>query len=180
MTPFYLGLGSNQDEPAMQLQRAIEALRTLPDSRLTGVSSLYVSAPISPVRQPDFLNAAVRMETKLLPTALLSLLKGIEAHQGRERTSQRWGPRSLDIDLLLYGGLCIDTPELRLPHPELARRAFVLLPLNELEPALEIPGIGALAELLPQVRDQRIHKLNRTLSLAAASLPSQASLTEPG
>lgn len=180
MTPLYLGLGSNQGEPAMQLQRAVEALATLPDSRLTGVSSLYVSAPISPIKQPDFLNATARMETRLPPLALLSHLKGIEARQGRELSGERWGPRPLDLDLLLYGELRIDTPELQLPHPDLAGRAFVLLPLSELEPSLEIPGIGTLAELLPQVRDQRIHKLSRKLSLAAASLSPGAGLAGPG
>ena len=175
MNPAYLGLGSNRGEPATQLQRALRAIEALPGTRLTGVSSLYASAPLSPVAQPDFLNAAVRLETTLQPAALLERLQGIEAQQGRDRSGPRWGPRTLDIDLLLYADLRIDAPGLHVPHPELARRAFVLLPLSELNAGLEIPGVGPLVELLAQVRDQRIHRLERRLSHAvpstAAALP---------
>ena len=159
MIPVYLGIGSNQGNPEEQLQIALKSLLEVPDSRLVATSSLYVSAPISPMKQADFLNAAVYMQTTLAPLSLLRHLQAVERAQGRQRSGPRWGPRPVDIDLLLYADQHIDLPELQVPHPEMSRRAFVLLPLQELNPALHIPGAGPVAALLPGVADQRISRL---------------------
>ncbi len=149
----FVGLGSNLADPHAQLRRAVQALADLAGSRLCAVSGVYRSAAIGPGRQPDYLNAAARLETALAPLALLDALQAIEAHQGRVR-EVRWGPRTLDLDLLLYGDLELDHPRLRLPHPRLAERDFVLLPLAELaEPEMLLPGgveLGTLAANCPR------------------------------
>jgi len=150
----YIGLGANLDGPQRQVERAIAELAVLPDSRLVAVSTLYRTAPVGPGAQPDYVNAAARLSTRLDPVALLTALQGIERAHGRVRDGTRWGPRTLDLDLLLYDDLRCDLPGLNLPHPELHRRAFVLVPLLDIAPpGLRVPGRGRLEDLaraLPQ------------------------------
>ncbi|MCA1798174.1 MAG: 2-amino-4-hydroxy-6-hydroxymethyldihydropteridine diphosphokinase [Xanthomonadaceae bacterium] len=147
----FVALGSNLDEPRVHVLRALAELSELPQTRCTGHSSLYSSAPLGPVDQPAFVNAVARLETQLEPRELLDALLGIERTHGRSRDGARWGPRTLDLDLLLYGERQIDEPGLTVPHPGLTARAFVLYPLAELAPGLAIPGAGPLHTLLSQV-----------------------------
>lgn len=146
----YIGLGSNLDEPALQVWRAFAALDGLPRTRLAARSSLYLSRPLGHRDQPDYVNAVAAVETRLGATDLLTALQAVEAEQGRVRGSVRWAPRTLDLDLLLYGAAQLDEPRLVVPHPGLAHRDFVLYPLYELDPELEIPGRGALRDCLRQ------------------------------
>ncbi len=145
----YIGLGANLDNPEDQVRRAIGELDQVPASRLRQVSPLYLTAPMGPVAQPHYINAVAALETRLAPAALLAALQAIEDRHGRDRSGERWGPRTLDLDLLLYSEAIIDVQGLRVPHPELALRAFVLVPLADLAPLdLAIPGMGRLGELL--------------------------------
>lgn len=134
----YIGLGSNIEQPIQQITQALHALQHLPDSQFIGASSLYRSPPLGPQDQPDFINAVACLHTALSPLALLAQLQAIEQQQGRQRL-RHWGPRSLDLDLLLYGNQQIDLPELTVPHPGLSLRDFVLLPLQELAGNLQLP-----------------------------------------
>ncbi len=147
MVTAYIGLGSNLADPRAQLRRAFTALGQLPRSRLLTRSSLYRSAPMGPPDQPHYLNAVAALESGLAPLDLLAGLQAIEAAHQRVR-GERWGPRTLDLDLLLYGDQTIDQATLTVPHPGLYERNFVLYPLAEIAPGLEIPGHGALGELL--------------------------------
>lgn len=140
-----VALGSNLDDPADQVARAFGELATLPQTRLIARSRLWRTRAIGPP-QPDYFNAAARLETQLDVHALFERLLAIETAHGRVR-GERWGPRTLDLDLLLYGDLVLDTPGLRLPHPELAHRSFVLLPLAEVAGDLAVPGLGRVTEL---------------------------------
>ncbi len=150
MIPAYLGLGSNLEEPAAQLQRAVDAISALPESRLERVSSLYRSAAVGPGEQPDYLNAVLCLATTLSPLALLDALQAIETAQGRVRTI-RWGPRTLDLDILLYGEQSISEPRLRVPHPAMFERNFVLYPLLQLAgPNLVLPDGTELGTLVAQ------------------------------
>lgn len=143
----FIGLGSNLDEPREQVRRGIAALGALAHSRLLRQSSLYASPPMGPQDQPDFINAVVELETRLPPERLLERLQLIEFAQGRTR-GRKWGPRTLDLDLLLYGAEKISTPSLSVPHPGLPERPFVLYPLAELAPALHVPDLGSTATLV--------------------------------
>ena len=156
----YVGIGSNLHDPVAQVRTGIEALVDLPASQLDRCSSLYRSAPGGVAEQADFVNGVCRLATDLDPHELLRCLLGIEAQQGRVRTSERWGPRTLDLDLLLYDDLALVTPTLVLPHPRLHERAFVLYPLAEIDPALIVPGRGRVAELLAACTDQRVQRLD--------------------
>ena len=147
----YIGLGSNLEGPAKQVRRALKALGRLPQTRLLGVSNLYRNPAIGPGRQPDYVNAVAAIETGLEPHVLLDALQAIEADQGRTRTAVRWQPRTLDLDLLLYGRRVIDDGRLTVPHPHLHERAFVLKPLLDIAPDLHIPGRGDVATLLAGV-----------------------------
>ncbi len=144
----YVGLGSNLSDPLYQLKQALGALRLIPRTTLLTQSRLYRSQPMGPAGQPDYLNAIVCLDTSLDAEALLDQLQAIELKQGRIRTGQRWGPRTLDLDLLLYGEYKIDTPRLQVPHPGLYVRNFVLYPLWDIAPDLVLPGQGTLAELI--------------------------------
>ena len=155
----YVGLGSNLEQPVGQITRAFDELAALPHTRLTAHSPLYRSPPMGPQDQPDFVNAAAALETALEPQALLQALLAIEAEHGRRRDSTRWGPRSLDLDLLLYGDTVLDTPGLVLPHPGMHERAFVLYPLADMAPELSVPGHGSVQALLARCRDARIRRL---------------------
>jgi 2-amino-4-hydroxy-6-hydroxymethyldihydropteridine diphosphokinase len=142
----YVGLGSNLDKPSEQIERAFELLAHIPDSQLVTRSSLYRSAPLGDIEQPDFINAVAKIRTSLDAFALLAQLQEIEDLQGRIRR-ERWGPRVLDLDLLAFGDLEIDTESLKVPHPGISQRNFVLLPLREVEPDLTIPGLAHITEI---------------------------------
>ncbi|MGM0449912.1 MAG: 2-amino-4-hydroxy-6-hydroxymethyldihydropteridine diphosphokinase [Pseudomonadota bacterium] len=146
-TTAWVGLGSNLDSPLQQLHLALEALHQLPETTLDDASPVYRSHPVGPADQPDFLNMAARLETALPATTLLQHLLRIEDAQGRVRT-QVWGPRVLDLDLLLYGHETIAQTELTVPHPELPNRDFVLRPLLDLDPDLALPDGRRVEDLL--------------------------------
>lgn len=158
MNTAYVALGANLGDPAGTVRAAFAALANLPESRVAHCSSLYRTAPIGLAGQPDFINAVAELETTLAPEALLDALLEIESRFGRVR-AERNGPRTLDLDLLLYGERIIDLPRLTLPHPRLHLRAFVLLPLAEIAPDLAIPGRGTVAAWLPAVANQGIARL---------------------
>ncbi|WP_063671278.1 2-amino-4-hydroxy-6-hydroxymethyldihydropteridine diphosphokinase [Dyella thiooxydans] len=147
----YVALGSNLGDSRATLVGATEALAALPGSRLAGISRIYRTPPWGRRDQPDFLNAVVCLRTSLPPHDLLDALMAIERRFGRTRDDERWGPRTLDLDLLHVDGVVLDEPQLTLPHPRMGERAFVLLPLADLAPELELPGQGRVAELLRRV-----------------------------
>ena len=148
MTQAYIGLGSNLQHPLLQLHKALIAIAQLPSSRLVQVSSVYRSAAVGPGEQPDYLNAVLLLDTGLQPAELLAALQAIEQAHGRVRTI-RWGARSLDLDILLYGDRRIATASLTIPHPELQQRNFVLYPLAEIAgPHLVLPGGTELVTLI--------------------------------
>jgi 2-amino-4-hydroxy-6-hydroxymethyldihydropteridine diphosphokinase len=155
----YIGLGSNLDDPKRQVRKALQVLTSLPGSTLCRYSSLYRSPPMGPQDQPDYINAVAELETGLSAAELLSLLQAIENQQGRVRGAVRWGPRTLDLDILIYGQAQIKAPELTVPHPGIAERPFVLYPLAEITPDLEIPGRGALQELLDRCPPRGLERL---------------------
>lgn len=142
----YVALGANLGDPPTAFHTALQALAQTPGVRALEVSSFYRSAPVGPEGQPDYCNAVCAFETELTPEALLERLQALEAAAGRQR-GVRWGPRTLDLDLLHVEGETRDTPALQLPHPRLHERAFVLVPLAELAPQLAIPGRGRVAAL---------------------------------
>jgi 2-amino-4-hydroxy-6-hydroxymethyldihydropteridine diphosphokinase len=145
--PAYIALGSNMGDSVAQVNQAFAALATLPESRLVSRSPLYQTRPLGPIAQGDFINAVAGLLTQLLPEVLLSHLRGIEVAQGRVRT-ERWGPRSLDLDLLVFGTQKINTESLTVPHPGIAERNFVLVPLADIAPTLDVPGVGRVQDLL--------------------------------
>jgi 2-amino-4-hydroxy-6-hydroxymethyldihydropteridine diphosphokinase len=145
----WIGLGSNLNDPETRIRTALDDLRSLERCTLQAVSALYRSPPMGPADQPEYINAVARLTTTLSPEALLDALQAIEQRHARVR-SRHWGPRTLDLDLLLYGQLVIATPRLSVPHPGIALRNFVLYPLAELDPGLVIPGLGVVEELLEQ------------------------------
>ncbi|QJI27262.1 2-amino-4-hydroxy-6-hydroxymethyldihydropteridine diphosphokinase [Pseudomonas sp. ADAK18] len=147
MERIYIGMGSNLAAPDQQLRSAIEALAQLPNTTLAGVSAFYQSDSLSP-GQPRYTNAVAALDSNLAPLALLDALQAIEHDQGRERL-KRWGPRTLDLDILLFGDRLIDEPRLKVPHYQIHLRAFVLYPLAELAPAnLQLADGRCLSELL--------------------------------
>ena len=144
----YVGLGSNLSDPVSQINVAIEDLAMLPESHLISRSSLYQSVPLGPQNQPDFINAVAALDTVLTPYELLRQLQAIEVRRGRLRGVERWGPRTLDLDLLIYGETSMNDEILTLPHPGLPERNFVLYPLYEIAPDLEVVGWGRLTQLI--------------------------------
>ncbi|MEA3640521.1 MAG: 2-amino-4-hydroxy-6-hydroxymethyldihydropteridine diphosphokinase [Lamprobacter sp.] len=145
----YIGLGANLGHPRRQVEQALLQLQSLPQSDVVAVSSLYRTVPVGPVDQPDFINAVARLDTRLKPLALLAALQQIERQHGRIRNGQRWGPRTLDLDILLMGEQVLRLPQLCVPHPQMHCRAFVLGPLAEIAPpGLEIPGQGRVDQQL--------------------------------
>ena len=158
-TPAYVALGSNLDDPSAQVGRAFDALATLPDTRLVARSPSYRSPPLGPVSQPDFVNAVAGLLTRLAPRALLDALKSLEAALGREAPVVRWGPRRIDLDLLVHGAARVEEPGLSVPHPGLAERAFVLLPLADVAPDLEVPGLGRVRSLAARVGSQGLARI---------------------
>ena len=165
----YIGLGSNRDDPAAQIARALESLDRLPHSLLGPVSAFYRSAPVGRRAQSPFVNAVAALETTLAPMALLRALARIEAVHGRRRGRRRWGPRPLDLDLLLYGAQRIRTARLTVPHPRLLQRAFVLQPLCAIAPVSRLSPYGArLKARLGRMRAQRVVPLDRPERLPTA------------
>jgi 2-amino-4-hydroxy-6-hydroxymethyldihydropteridine diphosphokinase len=150
----YIGLGSNLDDPPAQLRRASEAIAALPRTSLAAISAFYRSRPLAlpgscaDAQQPDYVNAVVSVETCLSPLALLEALQAIESAQGRDRRGPRWGARTIDLDILLYGQEVLETPRLSVPHPGLAAREFVLYPLYDIEPRLVLPDGRRLKDVL--------------------------------
>jgi 2-amino-4-hydroxy-6-hydroxymethyldihydropteridine diphosphokinase len=145
----FIGLGSNLGNPLLQIQEAITSLKKMPGT-VKSVSSIYTSKPMGPQKQPDYFNAVVLLLTPLKPLALLHELQKIEVAQHRERL-EHWGPRTIDLDILLYGEEVIETPELIIPHRGLTERAFVLQPLFEIAPALILPSGERLSELMMDI-----------------------------
>ena len=147
----YIGLGSNLEQPRRQILQALRALDHLPDTRVLGDSGLFLSKPMVPpggaIEQPDYCNAVAKISTRLSPDQLLDQLQRIEKAQQRMRI-QHWGPRTIDLDLLLFDDMRIDSERLTLPHPGMHQREFVLYPLLNIDDSLEIPGRGMLSELI--------------------------------
>jgi len=157
METVYIGLGSNRNNPTEQIQYAICQLATDPDITLVKQSSLHQSKPWGGMdNQPDFVNAVIEIKTALAPLDLLKRLQNHEVKQGRQRDGERWGPRIIDLDILLYGSEVIETPELTVPHMHMCGRHFVLNPLYEINPDLILPNGHAIVDyqLLPQERKQ--------------------------
>jgi 2-amino-4-hydroxy-6-hydroxymethyldihydropteridine diphosphokinase len=147
----YLGVGANLGDRGATIEAAVELLDAVADVRVVARSTLRETEPWGPVEQPPYLNGAIVVDTTLAPRALLDALLEIERRLGRVRDGERWGPRTIDLDLLLYEDEVIDEPGLELPHPRLHERAFVLEPLAELDPTLEVPGRGRVATLLARL-----------------------------
>ena len=144
----YVGLGANLGNREETLRRAVALLAAADGVDVLAVSELRETDPVGVVDQPRFLNGAVAIETTLAPRELLDFLLRIERELGRVRGEERWGPRTVDLDLLVYGDQIVDEPGLRVPHPRIHERRFVLEPLAELDPVLEIPGLGRVSEVL--------------------------------
>jgi 2-amino-4-hydroxy-6-hydroxymethyldihydropteridine diphosphokinase len=159
LLPAYVALGSNLRDPAAQVRAGFEALAMLPDSRVAAVSSLYLTAPVGHLDQPDFVNAVALIETALAPRALLEELLAIERQFGRVRGVPN-GPRTLDLDILLYGDESHEDEALTIPHPRMHERAFVLAPLAEIAPDVMIPGRGSASALAASVEAGGITKLD--------------------
>ena len=157
--PAYVGLGSNLQGPAAQLDCAFDRLSGISKTRLVSRSSLYRSAPLGGIEQPDFVNAVAALLTRLSARQLLTELQQIENQHGRERNDVRWGPRVLDLDLLVYSDKTINEPDLTVPHSGIAERNFVLLPLREVAPALNIAGLGRIDTIPVNLDEPKISRI---------------------
>jgi len=166
--PAYVGIGSNLDEPARQVRGALSALSGLPQTRLVSQSSLYRSKPLGPAAQPDFVNAVAALLTRLSAPELLRALRSLETALGREPPRVRWGPRRIDLDLLVFAGERSESAELTLPHPGIVQRNFVLYPLLQVAPGLNVPGCGRVAELAARVDPAGIWRLDEPASTHGA------------
>jgi len=155
----YIGIGSNLEDPVAQVKDAIEELDMLPDTILAERSSLYANKPMGPQDQPDFVNAVVGLDTLLSPQDLFARLLQIEEQAGRTRDGEKWGPRIIDLDLLLYGKKKIDTEDLTVPHPGMHERDFVIIPLAEITGNMNIPGHGLLTTLINSIENHSLKKL---------------------
>jgi 2-amino-4-hydroxy-6-hydroxymethyldihydropteridine diphosphokinase len=157
--PAYVALGSNLADPARQVEAAFAALAQVPETRLVARSGLWRSRPLGPQDQPDFVNAAAGLLTTTEPRALLASLQAIERRLGKSAPAVRWGPRVIDLDLLVFGDLCISQGGLVLPHPGLHQRNFVLYPLAEIAAELQVPGLARVRRLLAGVPAEGIERL---------------------
>ena len=155
----YIGLGSNLEDPVAQVLEAVEELEMIPDSILVSRSSLYRGKPMGPADQPDYVNAVVAMDTLLSAANFLQELIRIEDLQGRTRDGEQWGPRIIDLDLLMYGKQKINTPDLIVPHPGMHERDFVIIPLAELVGDLTVPGQWRLSALITDCENHSLWKL---------------------
>jgi 2-amino-4-hydroxy-6-hydroxymethyldihydropteridine diphosphokinase len=153
--PAYVGIGSNLGDSRARVEAAFDALEAIAGTRLVARSRIYRTRPFGPVQQDDFINAAAGLLTLQPALELLAALRRIETSQGRVR-AERWGPRTLDLDLLVYGEQRIDEPHLEVPHPGIAERGFVLAPLNDIAPTLLVPGLGRVEDLLRRLPDDGI------------------------
>lgn len=149
--PAYVALGSNLDDPTAQIRAALRALAVLPGTRLIAQSALYRSKPFGPVAQPDFINAVAGVLTQAPLAVFFEALLALQRQLGRAPARERWGPRRIDLDLLVYGAQRCRTPQLTLPHPGIVERNFVLYPLADVAPELEVPGLGRVSQLRAQV-----------------------------
>ena len=147
MTIAYIGLGSNMDSPRQHITTAIQSLGEIQSTRIINVSSLYKSKPMGPQNQDDYINAVVQIETEMEPTELLNYLQAIENRHGRVR-AEHWGPRTIDLDILMFGNEIIQNDRLTVPHPQITKRSFVIVPLAEIAPDVVIPEKGLVSELL--------------------------------
>ena len=154
----YIGLGSNLDHPRQQIRQALCSLGNLPGTRVVADSGLFLSKPMGAIEQPDYYNAVAKLTTQLDPERLLDQLQRIEQSQQRERI-QHWGPRTIDLDMLMYDDRQIHTERLTLPHPGMHQREFVLYPLRNIDDSLEIPGRGMLSELIERCPLNGLHYL---------------------
>jgi 2-amino-4-hydroxy-6-hydroxymethyldihydropteridine diphosphokinase len=158
--PAYVALGSNLDDPVSQVGRAFDALATaLPDTRLVARSGLYRTAPMGPAEQPDFINAVAGLLTRLDAGDLLHALKALETTLGRSAPVVRWGPRRIDLDLLVHGTTQWQAADLTVPHPGIAERAFVLVPFCDVAPSLAVPGLGRVDVLVQRVDRQGLERV---------------------
>lgn len=155
----FIGLGSNLEDPRSQLERAFTELEGLPETRLIARSSMYRSAPMGYQEQPEFVNAVAEIETALSPQSLLQCLLRIEHRHGRERTFRN-APRTLDLDILLYGDVQLHEHGLTIPHPQMHLRPFVLQPLLEIAPDTGIPGIGKAEDAFEKYRDKMLEMIS--------------------
>lgn len=158
MTVAYIAIGSNLASPLEQVNAALKALGDIPESSILAVSSFYRTPPLGPQDQPDYLNAAVALKTTLAPEELLNHTQRIELQQGRVRKAERWGPRTLDLDIMLFGNEVINTERLTVPHYDMKNRGFMLWPLFEIAPELVFPDGTILENLL---RKNKFHELNK-------------------
>jgi len=163
--PAYIGIGSNLSDPRAQVLGALERIAEIEGVQLVRRSQLYESPPLGPADQPDFVNAVAGVLTRLAPRELLTALQAVERAAGRPEKHERWGPRILDLDLLVYGRERWSDATLTLPHPGIVERSFVLYPLADVAPDLDVPGVGRVADLKRQVSAQSI----RLLSAAQAA-----------
>jgi len=161
--PAYVGLGSNLNDPLAQLRRAVGRLGQVAQTRLVAVSCAYRSRPMGPQDQPDFVNAAAGLLTRLEPVQLLMQLHDIEVAMGRRRNAQKWGPRIIDLDLLAYSGVVMGGDSLTLPHAGVHERSFVLYPLADIAPALEIAGRGRVGALVAACPGDDLERLGDSL-----------------
>lgn len=155
MTLAYIAIGSNLASPLEQVNAAVQALSEIPQSRLVAVSAFYRTPPLGPQDQPDYLNAAVVLETALDAETLLDNTQRIELQQGRQRKAERWGPRTLDLDIMLFGNEIIDTERLTVPHYDMKNRGFMLWPLFEVAPQLIFPTGESLQAILQQLNAEK-------------------------
>ncbi|HIC40163.1 2-amino-4-hydroxy-6-hydroxymethyldihydropteridinepyrophosphokinase [hydrothermal vent metagenome] len=154
----YIGLGSNLNNPKQQIKDALIALNTTKDVKVVGLSSLYQSKPVDGSKQPDYINAMCQVNTHLTALELLYVCQDIETKQHRVR-EKKWGARTIDLDIILYGTQVIASKQLMIPHPEMMNRAFVLVPLSELESDLKVPVLGPLSELIDILDTSELIKL---------------------
>jgi len=165
MATVFIGLGSNLSNPVQQVTEACAEIAALKKVRFIKFSSLYQSPPMGPSNQPDYINAVAEIATSLTADELLAELQAIERHHGRVRSEQQWSARTLDLDMLLYGEKIINSERLVIPHMGLYERAFVLYPLLEIAPDLDIPGYGAIAELVQNCERGRLNMVGSISSL---------------
>ena len=158
-SPAYVGIGSNLDDPVAQATLAFDALARIADTQLVARSPLYRSSPMGPPDQPHYVNAVAALRTRLAPTTLLDALHAIEDARGRRRSGRRWGPRTLDLDLLLHGDGVVTSERLTLPHPGLTARNFVVYPLADIAPALVLPDGRRLADIRNELGDEGLDRL---------------------
>ena len=157
----FIGVGANLGDAQQSVRAAIDAIATLPSTQLVALSPLYLAPAWGGVAQPDFVNAVVHARTGLTARELLNALLRIELAAGRQRdATTQWGPRVLDLDILIFGSVSIDEPGLRVPHPHLHERAFVLVPLHDIAPDLQVPGRGSVAGMLGRVGTSGLRRLD--------------------